>query len=194
MADQTTRSRSTALAGSPAGGGAARGRPRPAAQDFRRRRARRRQDLRDAAAGARRARRDGYDVVVGVVETHGRKETEALLEGLEIIPRQRVEYKGQCARGDGPRRHPRAPAADRPGRRARPHQRAGQPPSQALSRRRGAARRRHRRLYHGQHPAYRKPERRRGADHRMCACARPCRTRSSTAPTTSSWSTSRPTT
>jgi len=38
---------------------------------------------------------DGYDVVVGVVETHGRKETEALLEGLEIIPRQRVEYRGQ---------------------------------------------------------------------------------------------------
>ena len=28
------------------------------------------------------------DVVVGVVETHGRKETEALLQGLEIIPRR----------------------------------------------------------------------------------------------------------
>jgi two-component system, OmpR family, sensor histidine kinase KdpD len=39
--------------------------------------------------------KDGYDVVVGVVETHGRKETEALLEGLEIVPRRRVEYKGQ---------------------------------------------------------------------------------------------------
>ena len=39
-------------------------------------------------------RREGVDVVVGVVETHGRKETEALLEGLEIIPRRRVEYKG----------------------------------------------------------------------------------------------------
>src|SRR5712672_4704920 len=38
---------------------------------------------------------DGYDVVVGVVETHGRKETEALLEGLETVPRQRVEYRGQ---------------------------------------------------------------------------------------------------
>ena len=33
--------------------------------------------------------------MVGVVETHGRKETEALLEGLEIIPRRRVEYKGR---------------------------------------------------------------------------------------------------
>src|SRR5712672_1531951 len=38
-------------------------------------------------------RRDGVDVVVGV-EAHGRRETEALLEGLEVIPRQQVEYKG----------------------------------------------------------------------------------------------------
>src|SRR5262245_17338501 len=44
---------------------------------------------------ARARRMDGYDVVVGVVETHGRKETEALLEGLEAVPRQRVEYRGQ---------------------------------------------------------------------------------------------------
>ena len=40
-------------------------------------------------------KKDGYDVVVGVVETHGRNETEALLEGLEVIPRRRVEYRGQ---------------------------------------------------------------------------------------------------
>src|ERR1700677_4607981 len=40
-------------------------------------------------------RKDGYDVVIGIVETHGRKETEALLEGLEVIPRRHVEYKGQ---------------------------------------------------------------------------------------------------
>jgi two-component system sensor histidine kinase KdpD len=44
---------------------------------------------------ARARRKDGYDVVVGVVETHGRKETEALLDGLEIIPRRRIEYRGQ---------------------------------------------------------------------------------------------------
>src|SRR6202795_3567466 len=44
-------------------------------------------------AGAR--RKDGYDVVIGVVETHGRKETEALLQDLEAIPRRRIEYKGQ---------------------------------------------------------------------------------------------------
>jgi two-component system, OmpR family, sensor histidine kinase KdpD len=44
---------------------------------------------------ARARKQDGYDTVVGVVETHGRKETEALLGGLEIIPRRRLEYKGQ---------------------------------------------------------------------------------------------------
>src|SRR6202521_4507310 len=37
----------------------------------------------------------GVDVVVGVVETHGRAETEALLQGLEVIPRKRLEYKDQ---------------------------------------------------------------------------------------------------
>ena len=44
---------------------------------------------------ARARKKDGYDVVAGVVETHGRRETEALLEGFEIVPRRRVEYKGQ---------------------------------------------------------------------------------------------------
>lgn len=38
---------------------------------------------------------EGDDVVIGVVETHGRKETEALVEGFEIIPRAKVAYKGQ---------------------------------------------------------------------------------------------------
>jgi two-component system sensor histidine kinase KdpD len=39
-------------------------------------------------------RRDGVDVVIGVVETHGRAETEALVNGLEVIPRRAVEYRG----------------------------------------------------------------------------------------------------
>jgi two-component system sensor histidine kinase KdpD len=43
---------------------------------------------------ARAKRRDGVDVVIGVVEPHGRRETEALLDGLETIPRRQVEYKG----------------------------------------------------------------------------------------------------
>ncbi len=40
-------------------------------------------------------RRDGVDVVVGIVETHGRAETEALLEGLETIPRRQIDYRGR---------------------------------------------------------------------------------------------------
>jgi two-component system, OmpR family, sensor histidine kinase KdpD len=43
---------------------------------------------------ARAKKGEGVDVVIGVVETHGRKETEALLQGLEIIPRRIVPYKG----------------------------------------------------------------------------------------------------
>jgi two-component system sensor histidine kinase KdpD len=41
-----------------------------------------------------RLKRQGVDVVVGVVETHNRPETAALLEGLEQVPRRRIEYKG----------------------------------------------------------------------------------------------------
>jgi two-component system sensor histidine kinase KdpD len=37
---------------------------------------------------------EGVDVVAGYVETHGRKETEMLLKGLESIPRKPVEYRG----------------------------------------------------------------------------------------------------
>ncbi len=41
---------------------------------------------------ARAKRAEGVDVVIGVVETHGRQETEALLEGFEIIPRKPTVY------------------------------------------------------------------------------------------------------
>ena len=36
----------------------------------------------------------GRDVVIGLVETHGRAETAALAEGLPMIPRRRVDYRG----------------------------------------------------------------------------------------------------
>ncbi|GIL37810.1 sensor histidine kinase [Roseiterribacter gracilis] len=39
-------------------------------------------------------RRDGVDVVIGVVETHARPETEALLPGLEVIERREIEHRG----------------------------------------------------------------------------------------------------
>ena len=43
---------------------------------------------------ARMRKQDGIVVVVGYVETHGRAETEILLEGLETIPPIITEYKG----------------------------------------------------------------------------------------------------
>jgi two-component system sensor histidine kinase KdpD len=43
---------------------------------------------------ARAKRREGVDVLVGVVETHGRPETAALLHGLDILPRRSMPYRG----------------------------------------------------------------------------------------------------
>lgn len=42
---------------------------------------------------AHQAQRDGYQVVIGVVETHGRSETQALVQGLEIIPVKKIKYR-----------------------------------------------------------------------------------------------------
>ena len=39
-------------------------------------------------------RKRGVDVVLGFIETHGRAETAALIEGLEYVPRRKVEYRG----------------------------------------------------------------------------------------------------
>src|SRR5450631_2261847 len=38
-------------------------------------------------------RRDGVDVVIGLIETHGRQDTEEQLRGLGVIPRRAIEYK-----------------------------------------------------------------------------------------------------
>lgn len=38
--------------------------------------------------------KDGVDIVAGVVETHGRSDTDALLSGLPVVPRKRLEYRG----------------------------------------------------------------------------------------------------
>ena len=165
MADQTTRSRPATLAGSPARSGPAGGEPRRQA-------ARSSSARRPASARPTRCCRprapassDGYDVVVGVVETHGRKETEALLEGLEIIPRRRIEYKGQWLEEMDLdailARRPQIVLVDElahtnaPGSR---HPKRYLDVEELLEPR-------HRRLHHRQHPAHRKPERRRRADH-----------------------------
>ena len=46
-------------------------------------------------AAARRRKVEGVDVVIGVVETHGRAETEAQMVGLEVVPRRKIDYKGR---------------------------------------------------------------------------------------------------
>jgi two-component system sensor histidine kinase KdpD len=39
-------------------------------------------------------RKQGYDVVIGFVETYGRADTEAIIRDLEVVPRQKIEYRG----------------------------------------------------------------------------------------------------
>jgi K+-sensing histidine kinase KdpD len=43
---------------------------------------------------ARAKRQRGIEVVIGLVETHGRQDTEGLLRDMEVIPRKQIEYKG----------------------------------------------------------------------------------------------------
>jgi len=44
-------------------------------------------------ARARELHRQGVDVVIGIVETHGRGETQTMVEGLPLLPRRTVEYQ-----------------------------------------------------------------------------------------------------
>src|SRR5512137_2392003 len=43
---------------------------------------------------ARAKQKDGVRVLAGVVETHGRPETAALLAGLDVLPRRKIGYRG----------------------------------------------------------------------------------------------------
>jgi two-component system, OmpR family, sensor histidine kinase KdpD len=65
---------------------------------------------------ARELKRHGVDVVIGYFESHGRQETIALTEGLEIVPRRRVEYRGsefeEMDTDAVLRRHPRVAVVD----------------------------------------------------------------------------------
>jgi hypothetical protein len=124
---------------------------------------RRRQDLRNADVGPRQSA-DGVDVVIGVVETHGRKETMALVEGFEVIPRK-IDYRGRVleemdidaiiARGRLWFSSMNSPTPTRPGSRHPKRYLDVQENSEPG----------HRRLHDAQHPACREPERRRRPDH-----------------------------
>ena len=111
----------------------------------------------------------GRDVVIGLLETHGRAETARMAEGLPMLPRLRVTYRRHGARGDGPDRDPAPRARAVPDRRARPHERSRRRAPQALRGRRGGPRGRHRRDLDGQRPAPRVAQR---PDHR--AQRHPC--------------------
>ena len=114
---------------------------------------------------ARADKAEGRDVVVGLVETHGRRETEALVEGLEVLPRKPTIYVNQILSEFDLDKALGAPAETAAGRRVCAHQHSRQPPSQAMAGRRGAAGGRHRRVDHAQHPAPRKPQRHPAEDH-----------------------------
>ncbi|QIM50879.1 sensor histidine kinase [Hydrogenophaga crocea] len=47
-------------------------------------------------ARARELHRQGVDVVIGIVETHGRSETQGLVEGLPLLPRRQLAYQGRA--------------------------------------------------------------------------------------------------
>ena len=132
-------------------------------------------------SAAREKRAEGVDVVVGMVETHGRAETAALLEGLEVLPppERRLPRRRRSRSSISTRRSRASPALILVDELAHTNA-AGLAPRQALAGRRGAARRRHRRLHDAERPAPREPERRRRQDHRYSRLRRPCPTRCST--------------
>ena len=91
---------------------------------------------------AQQLRAEGRDVVVGYFEPHGRQDTIARIEGLEVIPRRRIDYRGHAFEEMDPdailARQPAICAVDE-----FPHTNVpGLAEGQALGRRRRAARRR----------------------------------------------------
>ena len=124
-----------------------------------------------------RLRRQGVDVVIGFVETHGRAGNHRpdRRAGTGALPPDRISR--HRAGGNGPRRRARPPAHHRPGRRVGPHQRPRQPQSQTLPGRRGNAPRRHQRHHHAEHPALGEPARHRGTGDRRARQGAPSRLR-----------------
>ena len=117
-------------------------------------------------AAARTLHAEGQQLLVGVIETHGRSETAALLEGLDVLPLEGGRLPRQVDHGIRPRCRAGAPSAPDPGGRTGPFERVRLAPSEALAGRRGTARRRHRRIYHRERAAPGKPERRRRRHYR----------------------------
>ncbi len=117
-------------------------------------------------AKARALKLDGVDVVIGLVETHGRRETEALTEGLEILPRRKIEYRGRIIEefdiDAALARKPKLIVVDELAHTNAPESRHPKRWQDVEE----LARRRRRRLDGAQYPASRKPGRRRFPHHR----------------------------
>ncbi|WP_448153117.1 hypothetical protein [Castellaniella caeni] len=79
-------------------------------------------------ARARDLHRQGVDVLIGIVETHGRGETQAMADGLPQLARKKVEYQGRTLEEIGPRWPLGAQARHSPRRRAGASQCARQSP------------------------------------------------------------------
>jgi two-component system sensor histidine kinase KdpD len=107
----------------------------------------------------------GTDVVAGFVETHGRAKTAALVEGLEVLPRRSIPYRGTAFEEMDTdaviARRPQVAVVDELAHTNIP----GQLLCQALAGHRGPAGRRHHRAVHRQHPASGVAQRRGPDDH-----------------------------
>ena len=133
----------------------------------------------------------GTDVVAAVVETHGRKKTAELLEGIEVIPPRYIDYRGsrfpELDVAAVLARHPQVVLVDELAHTNTPgskNPKRWQDVEELLDA--GITV-----IIDGQRPAPGEPERRRHADHRHRAAGEPCQTRWCAPPTRSSWSISR---
>ena len=107
---------------------------------------------------AQRLHGEGVDVVIGYFEPHGRLDTIAKTEGLETVPRRKLEYRGSTFEDMDTDAILRRQPCGLPGRRICAHQCAWIGTLQALAGRRSAARCRHRRLDHRQCAAPGEPQ------------------------------------
>ncbi len=119
-------------------------------------------------AAARKLKQEGRDVLVGIVETHGRAETAALLVDLPSLPPKSIPYRGKdLSEFDLDAALLRAPSLILVDELAHSNVQ-GRTPPEALAGRRGAAGGRHRRIHHAECAAFGKPQRRGRRDH-QCA-------------------------
>ena len=131
----------------------------------------------------------GEDVVVGFVETHGRRKTADQIAGLEVVPRKAMPYRESVFEEMDVdavlARRPQVALVDELAHTNVPGSRNETP----LAGRRGAARSRNRRHLDPERAASRVAQRRRRADHRPSSSARRFPTKSSAARTSSNSST-----